>query len=184
MSNIRAPSPADEAMALSAYRAASEAVWSIYTVAPGAEFSARETLRQAGRKASVPAVPAHVRRRGRGGQSVMHVVLRPLLPGYLFAAGDVPAAVLERCSGIHGRLRFGDQPGYLTEPEMVRLQTIARKQPAGWQVGDPIEVTGGPVRGLAGVIAAIRQHDVVVSVEVLGARREVRVRPDWVTRAE
>ena len=106
---------------------------------------------------------------------------QPLFPGYLFAvSGDQPFPSL-------GRHQLGidhvpDQPRLiadLTRLEKIRLAGSPVRVEDGPAVGARVEIRGGQLDGMAGIVTEIRGHDrLLVDVYMIGRTVSVEL-PKW-----
>jgi transcription antitermination factor NusG len=115
----------------------------------------------------------------------------PLFPGYVFCRFD-PAARYSVLAtpGVIDIVRFGGSPAAIENSEIEAVQLIdkssAAAEPyAGLVEGQRVMLTDGPLRGLTGRLATIRDGcRLVVSVELLGRSISVEIDRDWAIPAD
>ena len=90
-------------------------------------------------------------------------VVRPLFPGYLFAAFDPSREfkAVHYAHGVRGVVAFGGSPAEVPVDLLRNIEAGMRDgfvvlQPPPLQVGDRIEITAGPFKGYTGILAAHR----------------------------
>ena len=106
-----------------------------------------------------------------------------LIPGYIFCRFDSAERLpIMTTPGVREIVGFGRQAAPVSESELLALRQVIE---SGLKVencdflrrGDRVEVTGGPMQGLCGLLLEVRgQVRVVVSVELL--QRSVSVEMD------
>jgi transcription antitermination factor NusG len=152
--------------------------WFALTVKPRHEKAAAQHLRLRGLEEFLPLYKA----RRRWSDRTQSVDL-PLFPGYVFcrfASGDWVRVV--NTPGVHSVVGFGNRPAQVGEAEIGAIRTMVASglplQPWDYiQAGDPVEITGGALEGLRGVVLREKGVDrLVVNVELL--RRSVAVEID------
>jgi transcription antitermination factor NusG len=156
--------------------------WFVLTVAPRHELSAGQHLQTKGFETSVPAYC--IRRRW---SDRVKTIKLPLFPGYVFCrfSQECRIAVLNT-PGVRGAISFGSQLAYLEDHEIERIHRMADSglnlEPlAGLRTGMQVEIVGGPLRGMHGVLAQINgTARVVVNVELLHRAVAVQVDPEAV----
>jgi transcription antitermination factor NusG len=90
-------------------------------------------------------------------------VVRPLFPGYLFAAFD-PARELKGvhyARGVRGVVAFGSCPAEVPVELLHGIEAgmhdgFVVLQPVPLRVGERVEITAGPLKGYTGIFAAER----------------------------
>jgi transcription antitermination factor NusG len=98
----------------------------------------------------------------------------PLFPGYIFCKFDfsqrLPILVIP---GVMSVVTFGGGSCSISEQEVLAVQNVARSGlPYGpWpftQVGQPVRVKRGPLQGLEGVLAEVKNNcRLIISVSLL-----------------
>ncbi len=110
----------------------------------------------------------------------------PVFPGYVFCRFD-PAlrySVLAT-SGVIDVVRFGAEPAAIEDPEIEAVQLIARSEAPAEPYPDILKgqkmmISGGPLNGLIGTLAEIRNRlRLVVCVQILCRSVMVEVSRDW-----
>jgi transcriptional antiterminator RfaH len=102
-----------------------------------------------------------------------------MFPGYLFAKFVYPTQrrAVESSHGIRGIVRFGDRLATLPEEIIVALQSRAGVDEvvtidSSLKIGQPVQITEGPFRGLE-----------VVITQLLPAKERIRVLLDFLGRS-
>lgn len=113
----------------------------------------------------------------------MKIVDAPLFPGYMFCRlnlhNRLPVLMAPGVIRIVGRNRL---PTPLDETEINAIQTMVTSglpnQPWPFlQVGDRVQIEGGPLRGLEGILVEVRgAHRLILSVTLI--QRSVAVEID------
>lgn len=114
-------------------------------------------------------------------------VLLPLFPGYVFCRLDgARRHTVLATSGVVEVVRVGSEPAPIEDSEIEAVQWIVRSQAAaepypGLVKGQRVMVAGGPLAGLSGLLAEIRDRPrFVVCVEILCRSVMVEVNREWV----
>lgn len=160
--------------------AAEEPVWLVATTHPHSEAIAVENLVRQGFAPYCPMI-----RKRRSHARKVDSVLRPLFPGYVFVqlASDGPRwRPILSTTGVRTLVRFGDEPATLDHRFIARLK--AREEDGAvvrpavpYQVGQDVQIEGGPFDGLVARILSLDDKDrIVVLLEVMN--RGVRARLD------
>jgi transcriptional antiterminator RfaH len=113
----------------------------------------------------------------------VQTTIRPLFPGYLFAAceGDAPRREILRVAGIIKVLptNLNPQPVDAEQIENVR-RALATRLPVTrceYQTGDEVLIDKGPLAGVKGIVQRTKQGtEVIIRVEML--QRSVCVHVD------
>jgi transcription antitermination factor NusG len=146
------------------------------------EKSVKEFLDSKGYRTSVPLVRSmHKRRFGSDWDS--HV---PLIAGYVFAVPqrENPFRMVTT-PGFVKIVSFGSQPGCIPEAEIEALERIAASGLAvagcGYiRIGKTVELIGGPLKGLRGIVLReATSTRLVVSVELLQRSMAVEIDGAW-----
>ena len=111
----------------------------------------------------------------------------PLFPGYVFSRfnAEKRAAVL-RTPGVIDLVRFGEKVFPVDPKEMEALQRLAQSgltcEPCAYvEVGERVEIRGGPFFGLTGLVTEVRSAKrLVLSVTLLRRSILVELDRDWV----
>lgn len=155
--------------------------WNILTVKHQHEFRVGALLAGQGLPQMVPAY----RSRRQWSDRVKDIRL-PLFSGYVFTVLPVAARALAwRIPGVTGAVRVGGEMARLSQEESANLCKLAEAG-AGcpWPAlaaGDRVRITGGPLRGVTGVLAEEGGAvTVVVNVSLLGRAVGVGVDRAWV----
>ena len=111
----------------------------------------------------------------------------PLFPGYVFCRVDIAHRLpILMSHGVVGIVGVGKQPEPVDESEIAAIRAVLRSGlPAmPWPFvhpGDSVCVERGPLRGLQGVVASVKdQNRLVVSVTLLQRSISVEMDPAWV----
>ncbi len=112
---------------------------------------------------------------------------RPLFAGYLFSRfNPVSQLPVLTTPGVVGIVSAGRQllPVAETEIETVRTVLNSKLIASPWpylRVGQPVEMIGGPVAGVTGVLVTIKNvYRLVVSISLLQRSVAVEIDADWV----
>ena len=113
----------------------------------------------------------------------------PLFPGYMFCRFD-PQRILPilMTPGVLGVVGFGKVPAPIEEREIDAIRAVvAAGLPAQpWPFtheGDRVEITGGPLCGMEGIVAKFRNNQrLILSVTMLQRSVSVEVDPNWIRR--
>lgn len=117
----------------------------------------------------------------------------PLFPRYLFArpahAGQ-SIAPIRSTLGVSTLVRFGNEPARLGEALFAELQRLVEAQSqrpdlrtSPFSAGEAVQVTGGPLAGLEGIVTRPALERVTVLLRLLGREKEVAFDPDMLARA-
>ena len=100
--------------------------------------------------------------------------LAPLFPGYLFVRIDIQNQLpVLQTSGVARFVGFGQRPAVVPDNEIAQLEAVVAQglkvSPHPYlSVGDRVEITRGPLAGLAGILTRDKQGArVVLSVELI-----------------
>src|SRR5206468_761975 len=90
-------------------------------------------------------------------------------------------------AGIIRILGVGNVPVPVDDAEIMALQTIVANKQAriyprpGLEVGSKVRITMGPLRGVVGVLRAIKNtHVLIVSVDLLRRSVVVEIEAEWI----
>lgn len=107
----------------------------------------------------------------------------PLFPGYLFCRFDAQNRLpILKTPGLVQIVGYNRQPISVDEGEIAAIQTLVASgvpnQPCSFvEIGDPVRIESGPLRGLQGILVESRgHHKFVLSVTLL--QRSVAVEID------
>ena len=94
----------------------------------------------------------------------------PLFPGYAAFVGLANKTIVAQTNRVHGILSVPDQEGFVRELEAVE-QILASGLPceatATLPVGESVLITTGPLKGLHGVIEAVKgAHSLLIRVDM------------------
>lgn len=110
----------------------------------------------------------------------------PLFPGYVFCRFDVAARFsILATSGVVDVVKVGPEPAPIQNSEIEALQLIVNSHSAAEPypqlvTGQSVILTDGPLTGLIGTLASIRNSvRLVVSVELLCRSVLVEIDRDW-----
>jgi len=111
----------------------------------------------------------------------------PLFPGYVFCRLDpedrLPALTT---AGVVALVGIGKTPSPVEEAEIVALQAVVRSglRAEPWpflRIGQAVRIELGPLAGLEGILAEIRnRHRLVVSVTLLQRAVAVEIDRAWI----
>lgn len=123
---------------------------------------------------------------GRRVTNTTDFVVKPLFPGYVFlnfdyASSGVEDAIKAQCGGYLLYAPGADNPEPLTEEQVSHIKQLAEEQNAprsmadryNFQLGQEVEIAGGPLFGQKGFIREIKRATVIVEVAMFG-RETVR----------
>ena len=106
----------------------------------------------------------------------------PLFPGYCFARFDaVDRLPILKCTGVVNIVSFDGEPAPIPESEIAGIRTLVDSELAYDSCpliheGDMVEVTHGPLKGVAGRLVRKGAHArLVLSVELIGQGVSVEV---------
>lgn len=115
----------------------------------------------------------------------------PMFPGYLFCRFDVqkrlPVIVTP---GIVQVVGIGKDPIPVEDAEIAAIQSVvgSRLNAQPWpylQVGRRVRIECGPLRGVEGILIAVKKaHRLVISVTLLQRSVAVEVDEDWATAVD
>lgn len=156
-----------------------QAGWIVVATKPQAERHADANLQRQGYRTYLPLVPA--RRRDRVVRSLVHRVMAPLFPGYLFVWHNAqdPRRPIRCTPGVRALVKCGSQLQYARAGavEAVRDAVAIRQQAlslnATWLPGMACEPMAGPFCGQPAVILQVGREMALVSMLVFGELREV-----------
>jgi transcription antitermination factor NusG len=111
----------------------------------------------------------------------------PLFPGYVFCRFDIASrGKILATSGLIDVVRAGPEPCIIADSEIEKIQLVLNSSlslepyPA-LVTGQHVKMTDGPLCGLVGTLATIRNRSrLVVNVELLGRAVLVEIDRDWV----
>lgn len=152
--------------------------WYCVHTRPRAEAQALEHLQRQGFEVFLPRLARTVVRGGR-----RQAVREPLFPRYLFLRADADVTSLAPVRSTRGAVdlvRTAGVPACVPDEFMERLRAeadadgvITLPEP-GFQPGETVTITDGPLAGLQGLVArADGEHRVSVLIELLGGRQEL-----------
>jgi transcription antitermination factor NusG len=149
--------------------------WRVVHTLPRQEKALSETLAARGLDHYLPLV-RRVRYFGRR----KSIASLPLFPGYVFLRGDAEAGYLAERSGRVVRvIPVADQAPLESDLVRIRfaLERSAGLEPSAYpQIGVEVEVSGGPFRGLRGVVERGSPEDrLVLGVRLLGRAAELEI---------
>lgn len=111
----------------------------------------------------------------------------PLFPGYLFCRFDrVRRSEVLSASGVVHVVSFGGVPAPVDPTEMAAVQAICgsgtQAEPCPYlEAGQRVEIVGGPVAGLCGMVCQLKRgRRLVVNVSLLRRAVSVEVDSEWV----
>jgi transcriptional antiterminator RfaH len=153
--------------------------WVVATTHPQAEAWADTNLQRRGYRCFLPRYPA--RRPDRATPTLLHIVLAPLWPGYLFVHHDSRDSwrPIYETPGVRSVLKHGNQIQWVNAGAVEAIQAaqaFAATQPpetSQWRPGDAVAPRVGPLVGLPGVVLAVEGENAVVGILFLGQLREV-----------
>jgi len=160
--------------------------WACVYTHPQAEFWAETNLRRSG---YTTFLPTHlVRQRDRVTPSLVHNVIRPLFPRYLFLLFDHRAASwspIRATPGVADLIRSGSDVHYAPEAAVSALQAgeaLRRCQAAEitqWAPGVPCSLAAGnPFEGHQAVVVSVGKEMATIALMMFGELREVAVQLD------
>lgn len=156
--------------------------WAAVNTHPNQERIALDNLKRQGFETYCPMIHRRVRHARR-----THDVLRPLFPGYLFAAVEPliqPWRPMLSTVGVRTVVRFGDEISLLDDSFIRGLKAqevngVVQPPPADFKVGDKVCVTAGALEGLAATVVALNEKDrLTVLLEILNRPVNVQLGAD------
>jgi transcription antitermination factor NusG len=156
--------------------------WFALQVRPRHEKKVSDSLRELGHPVFLPQYLS----RHRWSDRTKEIAL-PLFPGYTFCQTMTADhwRVLQ-VPGVTAIVGFGKTPAPLDEQEMAAIRSITDSgMPVSpWPAlhrGDRVYLTGGPLRGLRGLLVSVGgSHRIVVSVALLQRAVAVEIQREWV----
>ena len=156
--------------------------WVVATTHPQAEAWANANLTRRGYQTYLPLVPRP--RRDRATPTLLHHVLAPLWPGYLFVHHDSRDSwrPIYETPAVRSVLKHGNQIQWVNAGAVEAMQAaqavqaFAATQPSEtspWRPGDAVAPRVGPLMGLPGVVLATNGENATVGILFLGQLREV-----------
>jgi transcriptional antiterminator RfaH len=159
--------------------------WACVYTHPQAELWAEANLRRSG---YTTFLPTHlVRQRDRVLPSLLHSVIRPLFPRYLFLLFDHRAASwspIRATPGVADLIRTGSDIHYAPEAAVEALragEALRRCQAAEttqWAPGVPCSLATGPFAEHQAVVTQVGKEMATIAVMMFGELREVAVQLD------
>jgi transcriptional antiterminator RfaH len=155
-------------------------LWFAASVLPRHEKFVQRLLTYKGYMTSLPLRKCtHVRRSGSGWESE-----KPLISGYVFAAGDGESRVVST-PGVRCIVAFDGRTGLIPWAEIEALERIAASPLPGaecgfFKLGHPVRLVAGPLKGLEGTV--IREPEgarFIVRVEMLQRSLAVEIDGAW-----
>ncbi len=114
-------------------------------------------------------------------------MLLPLFPGYTFCQTmSADHWTVLQVPGVTAFVGFGKTPAPLDRHEVAAIQSIVNSglPTSPWPTlhrGDRVYLTGGPLRGLRGILVSVRgSHRFIVSVALLQRAVAVEIQREWV----
>lgn len=161
--------------------------WAAVNTHPHQERIALDNLKRQGFETYCPMVHRRVRHARR-----TQDVLRPLFPGYLFAAVEPmvqPWRPMLSTVGVRTVVRFGDELSLLDDSFIRGLKAqevngVVRPPTADFKVGDKVSVAAGALEGLAATVVALSEKDrVTVLLNILSRPVNVQLGADLLRKA-
>jgi transcription antitermination factor NusG len=156
---------------------ASAAPWFAVWTRSRHEQVVREQLERKGVETFLPTITRWSRWKDRKKQ-----IEWPLFPGYCFARFDaVDRLPVLKCTGVVNIVSFDGEPAPIPESEISGIRTLVDSDLAYdpcplIHEGDMVEVTHGPLKGVAGRLVRKGSHArLVLSVELIGQGVSVEV---------
>ncbi len=111
------------------------------------------------------------------------VVKRKVFPGYVvikMVMNDESWYVVRNTRGVTGFVGPGSKPVPLSDEEVAKMgvETVRRKGP-GFEIGDTVEITSGPMEGFSGKISEIDNERRKLTVMVAMFGRETPAEVDF-----
>ena len=112
-------------------------------------------------------------------------VERKVFPGYVLikmVMTDEAWYIVKNVRGVTGFVSSGTKPTPLTEDEVYQLGVEKREIVVGYQVGDTVRITDGPLTGFNGLVEMldIEKNKVRVTVSMFGRETPVELELDQV----
>ena len=120
-----------------------------------------------------------------GPDNKMREVERKIFPGYVLVKmvmTDEAWYIVKNVRGVTGFVSSGTKPTPLTEDEVYQLGVEKREIVVGYQVGDTVRITDGPLTGFNGLVEMldIEKNKVRVTVSMFGRETPVELELDQV----
>lgn len=106
-----------------------------------------------------------------------------MFPRYSFvrcAHPEQSIAPIRSTPGVTGLVTFGNIPATIDETLVEAIRQLAKQcdspeqeSVAPFKVGENVEVTDGPLKGLSGIVSAVAQERVVVMLTLLGREKPI-----------
>ena len=161
------------------------AAWVVAQTHPQAERWASTELARRGYRTYLPLLA--VQRRDRATHRMMHTVLVPLFPGYLFVdlSPADPWSPVRNAPGVAALLMMGGRPNQVPKGlvEAIQAGDESRRSvnaPASnWAPGTPCKLVAGAFDGHDAVVTKLLARGVRVAVLCFGALQEITVPQHW-----
>lgn len=143
--------------------------WFAVQVVPQHECKVSMRLRHKGHEEFLPTLPSR-----RQWSDRTKVAERPLFPGYVFCRVQrADFGMILRTPGVYRIVSFGGRAQPITDEEILYLQRAVHSgrdivAVPFFSLGQKVQVTNGPLAGLTGVVARLKNRDrLIISVELL-----------------
>lgn len=159
--------------------------WAVVNTHPHKERFALENLARQDFETYCPMLQTRVRHARK-----VSLVLRPMFPGYVFAAIDTGQRWRSLMStfGVRTVVRSGDRYSLLPQGFVDALRTrevdgVIKRQASPYRIGQAVRLVDGPFEGLVATIIAMDERDrLMVLMDFLN--RPVKVKVDALQVAE
>jgi transcriptional antiterminator RfaH len=151
----------------------------VYTKASQEKVACENLLRQ-GYVVYLPRIKVVKRIRG-----LVQVLLEPLFPRYVFvqpASAEQSLAPVRSTMGVSNIVRFGQEPALMNADTLqdirnfeIHRNALRDSDISPFQPGERVQVTGGPLSGLEGLISSVSQQRIVVLLQLLGQDTRVNL---------
>lgn len=145
------------------------ALWFAVQVIPQHEQKVSVQLRQKGQEVFLPMLP--VRRQWSDRTKLSE---QPLFPGYVFCRIERSSfGLILGTQGVYRIISFGGKAYPLSDDEILCLRQVVNSGRSistipYFSVGQKVQVIGGPLSGITGIVARLKGQDrLVISVDLL-----------------
>lgn len=155
--------------------------WYVVHTKPRQEQLAAENLLRQHYAVYLPRIKLFKHLRGR-----QQIQFEPLFPRYLFVRPESDAhsiAPIRSTLGVSNLVRFGNQPALMRNETLNAIRAFEAGnhdapdvEISPFKPGKRIQVVGGPLCGLEGMVSDVRQDRVLVLLNLLGHETRVNLR--------
>jgi transcriptional antiterminator NusG len=154
--------------------------WFAVQVRPQAERMVASLLGHKGYQTLLPLFAKPAPRRGRQQEA-------PLFPGYVFCLiTDTAQGLIVTTPGVTRIVGIGNRPEPIPESEISSLIRVVAsglevQRFDAFEVGDPVDIVHGPLRGCRGIVKRVDSRDhLIISISLLRRSVSVEINRAWV----